>query len=251
MNNGEGFNRENGNEYSLHIEQTTEASAGVFVKFPKAIELAKFLAENISTWKKSQEENTYGHRDKFPVNASLPDGEKVKLYFKAKFNKTNNEHTIFGAKEQMAAAKFQIAEGNAAEGHKEVRWSSVLHELKMNSEASNRYLQRFGEELPIEEPIGFVVDKQGRKWSVFKFIENIIDLKNLPENLQATYNKMAKDFAINLSGRLTEIGINPQEIDKTNSLSPIMENVVFVGDAQFPDQAKPLIIDTEEWNFNH
>ncbi len=232
---------------NLQIVQTKECSAGVFGEYPR--ELAEFLANNLQAWRDAKEDETFGHRNKFRVAAELGGGLAYDLYFKSKFDKVGDGSQIIGAKEQLAVAKYEIAEGQKSEGRKEILWSSVLHELNINRDSSRRYKAKFGEDLPIEQPVGFVVDRGGRKWSIFKFIDKIIDIEKLDTTEQEKLKLKAKKFVDLIAPRLKEIGINSQEIDKENHKSPIMENIIFVGNSEFPDQAKPMLIDSEEWGY--
>lgn len=234
----------------LHIAQTPEASAGVFDHINvEAESLAKFLAANTQALRNTSEDDTYGHRDKFSLTIQLPNGESIMLYFKTKFSKVGTTGQIIGAQEQMLVIKDELAIGNTTEAHKEMLWSSVLHELNINLEAQERYKNKYNENLPIEQPVGFVVDREGRKWAIFRFIGNIIKTESLPMELQYIYRAKAKNFATIMEQRLKMIGIDPQEIDKENSKSPVLENMVFVGDPNSPDSATPIIIDSEEWSY--
>lgn len=91
--------------------------------------------------------------------------------------------------------------------------------------------------------MGFVVERDGKKWAIFEFIEGIIDPETLPEDIRAAISYRADKFAETIDGRLRSIGINPGDL-----VNKGIENMVVTGDPKNLNSLKFTIIDTEEWD---
>lgn len=76
------FEREPG-ATDLKIIQKPEGSFGIFREYPD--ELNNKIAEQVATFRSRENDKTYGYRDKFPLDIVLENGQKLKLYVKAKF----------------------------------------------------------------------------------------------------------------------------------------------------------------------
>ncbi len=171
---------------------------------------------------------------------AVVNGKKYKFFVKERFIENKKVGALKAAKEQLIIAR---SAEDVVQTQKEIQWSSVLNELIINRRATSLYQERFGEPLPIEQPVGFVVDREGRKWAIFEFIENIIYPTQWPRELQ----QRASDFAHLLADRLPQIGIQPEDMDKLNTIIPIRENIIEVGDLIKPNEIKIMVIDSELW----
>ncbi len=120
-------------------------------------------------------------------------------------------------------------------GKKELKYS-VLNELLANRIAVFRYIKRFGEQLLIEKPVGFVVEKdvQGLKYTIFERV-----------NKDDYSDNYAKDFSPD-----KERG-NDELISRLESLevTPTDFEIIWLR-GKSVDEDRWFIVDTELWKIN-
>ena len=111
----------------------------------------------------------------------------------------------------------------------------VLHELKMNKLAAERYKSVFSEDLPIEHPLGIVVSREGRKWVIYDKL-NELDQGHLTPGQRIGIAKRKDRFTQVTTSRLKQIGINPSDF-----------NAVAVGNPNNLASVGFVVVDSERW----
>ena len=230
----------------LIIRQTEWASIGVFADEPPG--LLAGLAASQGLWDTLLPEPVPGHRDKFRIGIPY-EGGMLALYAKAKFPAGST------ASEALAACR-EVSE--AAEGYNpqfresfrtavmwDMRRSSVVNEITVSRLAAERYLERFGESLPIERSVGFVADRTGRKWGLYELFIDLIGRGDLSDVVRAGFIRAGmrvhiREMAETMAERLRAVGIVSSDIMNE-------ENIVIRGEAGKPESLSLTLVDTEDW----
>lgn len=246
----------------LQIIQTPDQSIGVFTEYGD--EIIQAICEEASHFSDSPAEDLHGHRDKFFFSVRLADGSEKKFIGKSKYSKifgmTAVKSTAIYRGEIERASEFDqmlidqglqpgvdtplSSETRIRHVKDAIRNESALNEVLVSRKAAFRYKQAYGEELPLEKAVGFVVDRSGRKWTVFEFIDNIVSLHDLPGAEADVVEQKAYEFAQQMSERLQKVGIVAQDLLHGWNC----KNVEFTGDVHDINSLTPILVDTEEWH---
>lgn len=137
--------------------------------------------------------------------------------------------------------------------------ASVTNELQMNRLAAQKFKEQYGEDLPIDVPVGYAVDaeKNGDVVTFFEALgvagetvfgaDEISDARKrgkISKELADTFRKQSGHFAQTLRSRLEAIGIYPADLTIT---SEGVVNVVATGEMTDPKTWKFYLIDAECW----
>lgn len=223
---------------------------GTFPGYPvyeQLAELAPFFRQKQKVWHS-------GWRQKFEMELDL-DGLKTPFIVKAKVESTDEElkkHQSNFAKYRLWRARLREVSPdspNAAwlreqirEFSKEVQFNSVVREMEMAEVAAQRYRAVYGEQLEIEKGAGFVIQNDGRKWSVYQRIMNVINFSEFSYKNGAKVEARADEYIKKMVARLQNVGIQPKDL-----MDRKMANVLITGDREDIEGLKFVLIDTEDW----
>ena len=240
------------------VTNTKDYSVGISREFPTI--KPESVIDLIHQVNEKEPDNLGGYRDKNKVLLKLNDGFHLPVMVKAKFTTMANAYDSHRVnkewqrdydnydefkKRHEAIPELLFNDGPFSRKHlkmmyQEARLSdSVINEAMICKTAQKRYQQKYHEELPIEQSLGFVVDKTGHKWVLYKFINDLIDESSLSSTQQDIIEKIKYEASIKYTDRLHAIGIFPGDID--------MKNIGIIGDLNDMENVKPILLDTEEW----
>lgn len=93
---------------------------------------------------------------------------------------------------------------------KAIAQASVLYEMKIYAEAVKKYQEKFGEEPPIEKPIGAFVGKDGQKATIYELISGEIVPEEEIEKSK-TIKQEKEIWTEEMKKRFSSLGINPAD----------------------------------------
>lgn len=242
--------------------QTGQQSIGVISEYGD--EIIQAICRVAPSFADREGEDLEGYRDKFTITLDLPNGTSKKLMVKSKYSQDFDDNAITSTRqhrEEIAnAPKFDemlranglrpgmdtplSAETKIRSERNAVRNETVLNEILATRKAAYRYKKAYGEELPIEKPVGYVVDRKGRKWVIFEYISDIADLSELDKEGASMIDEKRSKFGIEMADRLESVGVYPGDLVKNFTEC---KNIVFTGDPEHQDSLQPVLVDTEEW----
>lgn len=129
-----------------------------------------------------------------------------------------------------ASNKAERARANTLDSQ---QYSQVVHEVTVNLEARRRYQDEFNEELPVEQPVGYLLGGIGvADFAIFRTIPHIVSRDDVPEDIfqeQGYWSDSMKE-------RLESIGIVPYDG---------LETVVVENNGEY----RFIIVDSADWRY--
>lgn len=192
-----------------------------------------------------------GWRRKISVDFMTPQGVlplivKTKTPFEEKrFDSYKKENLKF------RAARLKLREGGLSDFYREgleyevayhhaaLPSKTVAREVTMARAAAIEYHHAYGEPLSIEKPVGFAIDKEGRKWSFYERVQDTVDMSKLPESKASSIRDAGVEFIKLMDKRLLAIGIDTPDLTRQ-----WLNNILICGDHESP---RYVLIDTEDW----
>ncbi len=217
----------------IRIIQRPWASIGVLGEY--SVDLSEKIAELSREFPEIEEREAHSFsdepgfgdaRDKFVMRVVLPQDKEQVLFIK---NRPFTSHI------SMARYRESKKEHRLEDASESWRESTILNEISINRRAAALYKELYKEDLPIEKPVGFVIFKDGRKWSVFEYISDIIPFTELSDSIKSE----RQAFAYLMRKRLAVLGIYAHDLSGGN--------VVTVIDTEHQNSLRFIIIDTETW----
>ncbi len=217
----------------VRITQTHWGSIGILGEYPT--ELAEKITELSREFPQIESKEAHSFstepgfgdaRDKFVMRVVLPQDKEQVLFIK---NRPFTSHV------SMAWYRESKKEHRLEDASESWRDSTILNEISANRRAAALYKDYYKEELPIEKPVGFVIFKDGRKWSIFEYIPDIIPFTELSDEVI----EGRQEFAGLMYERLYAVGIYAHDLSGGN--------VVTVRDTEHQNSLRFIIIDTETW----
>ncbi len=206
---------------------TDAGTFGVLKDYPHAEQVLAQIAENPVAFTQ-EDELAEGHREKFYLTLTLPDGTTTECIVKGKVH-----NQIVDMIYPNAPDYGHITESKNRKQH------SVTNEITAGKEATDRYRAKYGEELSIEKPVGFFISQEegrkGMRWTIFEKLNDIVFDYDAPKYLETR----RYEFAQEMQKRLATV-----EVYTNGSV----DDVVMVGDPQELKNLKFVLVDTEEWS---
>lgn len=238
---------------ALHLTQRLWGTIGVYDDSPQGLADAidQLGPDFFRQQKPDDPEYISGSRDKFATTLVLPSGnfrvyvkEKniyggtaKQIYDEYRFYRRQYTDYLNEHKQEIEDPRHvEILAFKREDMEGALTVSSILHELRMNRLAAARYKNAYGEELPVERPFGFVVTREGRKWTIFEYIDNVVPYDWVIKQVNKKVSQRYELFWHKIDSRLRIVGIFLNDA-----------NVVMIGNPRQPDSMKFVLIDSERW----
>ena len=218
-------------ETHFRLLNNENGTFGVVKDYPNAQKILKQISKDPTTFFESKD-YVGGNRDKFYLTVTLSDGTICNFLVKAKM--WNKHFEIF----------FPELPGKGGDSYDQSnRRASVENEILANLEAKKRYLAKYGEDLPIERPVGFYLSRKeghrGMRWVIFERL-NVVHSMNSAFNADIL-RKKAREYTREIEKKLADIGIyTGDNLD-----------IVWTGDMNDVNSIRFVIVDSEEWKITN